>query len=114
MFPAYQVGALQDAVQLYDLGLLYGNDVRVCWYHVDCADPTLRKIAMRPDVTYCYRCKRPLKRGDAVSPTYQVTDPRATNPHDSTDIGIMLGERIYFAHIACDDTQAASSILVTG
>lgn len=94
---------------------LFTGDVRPVWSHVDCADPTLLRWNMRPDVTYCIRCREKLKTADIIQPVFGVEDGQAVNPADPTDRGLLLGERMYFIHVDCRNPSLSqgSGILVT-
>jgi len=96
-----------------DLGLS-SNSTRPTWTHVDCFLPDLKGWNVNPDIQTCIRCKSKLSPKDIVQPVFRVNNPRAINKFDPTDVGIELGERIYFVHAGCDNPsmdQDTSNIL---
>lgn len=111
---SYRVSDLVYARHELEVGLFTGN-VRPLWMHVDCADPTLYKLHMRPDVTYCIRCRERLRTHDVILPVFGVDQGEAVNPNDPTDRGLMLSERQYFMHADCKNPSMAAgqTLLVT-
>lgn len=98
-----------------ELGII-GSQVRNFWKHLSCDDPTLRHSDwhMNPDLNHCIRCNKALSQKDMVSPVFQVTDPNAVNPDDTSDVGIALAERVYFVHADCRNialNKSATNIL---
>lgn len=97
---AFSVEELLSADPEVEVGLFVGN-VRPLFQHVSCDDPTLSGWNMRPDLQYCVRCRKGLRRKDIVQPVFGVQETQAVNPMDPTDKGLVLGERIYFMHADC-------------
>lgn len=110
---AYRVSDLVYARHELDVGF-FSHGARPHWRHVSCTDPTLAKLHMRPDLQYCIRCRRRLSTDDIVQPVFGVENANAINPHDPTDRGLTLGERIYFTHVDCTNPKlsAGDSLLV--
>lgn len=98
--PAYRASSFLYARQEIELGLFVG-DIRPMWRHVDCEDPKLSRYQLRPDISYCIRCRKHVEADDCIHPVMQIIDPRATNPTDPTDNGVTLGDRIHFVHVDC-------------
>jgi hypothetical protein len=40
-----------------------------------------------------------------IQPVFQVVNPREVNPADPEDIGMALGDRIYFVHADCENVK---------
>ena len=100
---SYRADDLVYARDAHEVGL-FGEKVRPYWIHVDCQDPTLYQWNMRPDVTYCIRCRKAVQTHDYVQPVFGVLDGKAVNPADPTDVGVLLSDRIYFIHADCRDS----------
>lgn len=97
-----------------ELGII-GADVRTLWFHLDCHKKRKDEWRMYPELQICIRCGKNLEAKDIVQPAFQVTNPRAINPSDPTDVGIALNERIYLVHYDCRNTSLdknASNILL--
>jgi len=98
-----------------ELGLL-GAGVRNVWSHFSCEKPLITSWVMNPDMHNCIRCKKILGKEDLVQPVFQITDNKAVNPLDPTDVGIALNERVYFTHCNCANPKLdkqSSNILVS-
>lgn len=110
---AYTASSLFSAGPEYDVGLFDGG-ARPLLRHVDCQDPTLKSWKMKPILHSCIRCRNPLKKNDVVQPVFGIESPRTVNPHDPTDVGLSLSDRIYFIHVDCKrtDLTTGSGILV--
>lgn len=119
VYPVYRNGKLGGAIQIIELGLLGGGSgerdaMRPHWSHVDCQDPFLRTYAVRPDLSCCIRCKAPLRTGEMIHPCYCIDGVDAVNPHDPTDKGLLIGDRIHMAHVDCRDKHLTGSALLVG
>jgi len=115
VFAAYWCNALSSFEKQVDLGLI-GSEVRNTWLHFNCDKPLRTDWAMYPDLHSCIRCKKKLETADLVQPVFQVTNPRAVNPNDFTDVGIAFNERVYMVHCDCFNpqlTHRSTNILVT-
>ena len=82
-----------------------GQGIRNFWKHVDCSDPLLSKLLMRPTIENCARCNKHFRTADLVQPVFRVVDACAQNPEDSEDRGILLGDRVYFVHADCSQSN---------
>ena len=104
---AYVVSDLRSFETQIELGII-GANVRNFWKHVDCFNHDLGKnYHMQPDINHCIKCNAKLDSKDIVIPVFQVVATGVCNPHDSTDIGISLGERVYLLHADCNNTACA-------
>jgi len=95
---------------------IVGANVRALWLHLDCQKPSRSDWRMHPDLQTCLRCHKSIEKRDLVQPVFQVTDPRAVNPGDTTDVGVALNERIYFVHADCTNpglNKKSTHILLT-
>lgn len=101
---AYRAEDLFSSAPDVEVGLFVGSG-RPLFRHVACEDPTLKNWKMRPDIQYCIRCRKGLATRDVVQPVFGVQDAQAVNPLDPTDKGLTLGERIYFVHVDCKNTD---------
>jgi hypothetical protein len=112
----YHASTVRSFAQQVELGVI-GASARNFWVHLWCEDPKLEKgWHMHPDIHHCIRCSDPLHKQDVVVPVFQVVDPEAVNPADSTDKGIALGDRVYFVHVDCKNgrlDKKGTSILHT-
>ena len=96
----YRAGELFSSDPGAEVGLFVGN-ARPLLQHVSCQDPTLATWKMQPVLHNCIKCRKALQKADAVQPVFGVQDAVALNPHDPTDVGLTLGDRIYFIHVDC-------------
>lgn len=96
----YRAQDITSFEQQVELGII-GAGVRNHWVHLYCSDPTLKDHSLKPDIHHCIECRTSLDKKDMVMPVFQVTDPRAVNPLDPTDVGLALAERVYFVHGSC-------------
>ena len=114
---AYSVKDIRSFEFQVELGIL-GADIRNYWIHVDCIDPALSTGLdhLQPSIHPCIRCNEQLESQDVICPVFQVVTAKVQNPSDPTDIGIGLGERVYFVHADCKNkelTKQPTSILYT-
>lgn len=97
-----------------ELGIL-GYGIRNLWFHVDCKAPSIRSWNVTPDIHSCVRCKKGFSSSDVILPLFQIVNPKAVNPEDSSDVGIELGDRVYFMHADCRNVRldsASSNIIL--
>ena len=97
-----------------ELGIL-GYGVRNLWLHVDCQKPSIGSWNVTPDIHACVRCKRAFLATEVILPLFQIVNPKAVNPNDATDVGIELGDRVYFMHADCSNAtlnRASSNIIL--
>lgn len=111
--PTYLAHDLLYAKQHLEVGLLV-NGVRPMWHHVDCADPSLKRYNVLPDIHYCLRCRRQISNYEVIQPVFCVDNPRAVNPKDPTDVGMTFGDRIYFRHVDCTNRQLRDDAALLG
>ena len=91
-----------------ELGIL-GYGIRNLWFHVDCRKPSIRSWNVTPDIHTCVRCKKRFSSSDIILPLFQIVNPKAVNPEDASDVGIELGDRVYFMHADCSNAQLNKS-----
>lgn len=111
---SYRMSDLVYARHELEVGFFTG-ETRPVWSHVDCADPSLERWNMRPDIQYCIRCRVGLKKTDIVQPVFGIEQTNVVNPADPTDKGLVLGDRVYFIHADCKRPSLATGggLLVT-
>ena len=111
---AYWQHAIRSFGDQVEIGLI-GANVRNMWIHFSCDKPLITDWQMNPDIHACIRCKKRFEEKHLIQPVFQVLDPSAQNPHDPTDVGISLNERVYFVHCDCVNpalSAQSSNILV--
>jgi len=96
----YRAGEVRSFETQIELGVI-GGGVRNYWIHLYCHNHKLKEHGLKPDIHHCVECRKGLAKDDLVIPIFQVTNPRAINPLDPTDVGISLAERVYFIHGNC-------------
>ena len=103
---AYVTKSITSFYNQIELGII-GASVRNYWVHLDCEDPALwsNEWNMNPDIQHCVKCGEGLSSKDMVVPVFQIVDPRAVNPNDPTDVGVALGDRVYFVHADCRNRE---------
>lgn len=101
---AYAKKDLRSFEKQIELGII-GQGVRSLWIHTSCKHPDIRSWNVVPDIHTCVRCKKAFSSKDVIQPVFQIVNPRAQNPSDPTDVGIELGDRVYFMHADCENTQ---------
>ena len=99
------IGAFNDPLEIG----IAGGQARNHWTHYDCEDHPLRSITLIPDIRTCLACRAKLNKQDMVIPVFQVIENDAVNPNDPTDLGIILADRVYFAHQNCRNKQLRST-----
>ena len=109
---AYFQKTVRSFAKQIEIGIA-GQGVRNVWVHLDCADPSVKEWKVTPNIHKCIRCKKEFSREDLIQPAFQIVKPRAVNPHDPTDVGIELGDRVYFIHADCGDAKLKQSLIIT-
>jgi len=112
----YKADEIRSFSVQVELGIA-GAGVRNFWVHLLCKNPTLEGYLLKPDIHICVECQNKFERDDMLIPVFQVTDPRAVNPLDPTDVGLSLGERVYFVHGSCRNktlTKDSANVLHRG
>lgn len=89
-----------------DVGIIPA--VRPIWIHVDCSNTQLTGWHLNPSIRHCIKCGLAVSKEDVLVPVFRVENERAVNPSDPTDVGIALGERLYFVHADCTNPRLSS------
>jgi len=93
-----------------ELGII-GANIRTLWFHLNCNKKGRNQWHVYPELQTCFCCGKKFQANDIVQPAFQVTNPRAVNPSDPTDVGIALNERIYLIHYDCRQAQTNNILL---
>jgi len=91
------MGLFKDPIEIG----IAGGEARNSWVHYNCQDRALGSVSLIPEIRMCLVCKAKFSKDDMVIPVFQIIGNDVVNPSDPTDVGIALGERVYFAHHDC-------------
>lgn len=111
----YSMDSLASFEKQIELGIA-GQEIRNIWLHVNCGEPKLDSWNMQPDLHVCIKCKKGLESNDVVQPVFRIDNPSVTNPNDPEDVGLTIGDRVYFIHAECDNpglNKSHGNILLT-
>lgn len=111
----YFKSAIRNFEKQIEIGII-GATVRNFWVHASCTAPSIGAWSVVPDIHTCVRCKQRLQDKHIIVPVFQIVKARAVNPNDPTDVGVELGDRVYFMHADCKngtlDKQSSNILIV--